>query len=165
MIATGNRSAIWETPVGDGASTGTTAEGLQLLQDPLLNRGTAFTEAERDEILGLFHRVGLTIDHELFDVDCLNKGTAAILQTRDGKQRFVVPRPIGTTHFVNDASDEELAEVLHKHKALCKEKFGGGEGTEAYVDAGDLVRRPSPIAADLAGHRPVQAAQAGQRPR
>ena len=51
------------------------------------------TAEERDEILGLFHRVGLTIDHELFDVDCLNKGTAAILQTRDGKQRFVVPRP------------------------------------------------------------------------
>lgn len=50
MIATGNRSAIWETPVGDGASTGTTAEGLQLLQDPLLNRGTAFTEDERDSL-------------------------------------------------------------------------------------------------------------------
>lgn len=110
------------------------------------------TEAERDEILGLFHRVGLTIDHELFDVDCLNKGTAAILQTRDGKQRFVVPRPIGTTHFVNDASDKELAEVLHKHKALCKEKFGGGVGLEAYVDAGDLGTDPSKLLKQANGH-------------
>jgi 3-dehydroquinate synthase len=98
------------------------------------------TEKERDEILGLFHRVGLSMDHEAFDDECLDLGTKAILQTRDGKQRFVVPRPIGSTHFINDASNEELHEALHKHKALCKEKFEGGQGIEAYVDAGDLVR-------------------------
>lgn len=37
------------------------------------------TEAERDEILGLFVRVGLTVDHELFDEACLEKGTQAIM--------------------------------------------------------------------------------------
>lgn len=37
------------------------------------------TEAERDEILGLFTRVGLSVDHELFDAALLEKATNAIL--------------------------------------------------------------------------------------
>ena len=48
------------------------------------------TATERDEILGLMSRVGLSLDHPLFDEALLVKGTAAILQTRDGSQRFVL---------------------------------------------------------------------------
>ncbi|KZV94288.1 Dehydroquinate synthase-like protein [Exidia glandulosa HHB12029] len=105
------------------------------------------SEAGRDEILGLMRRVGLTLDHELFDEELLDKGTAAILQTRDGMQRFVVPRPIGATHFVNDASREELHSVLRVHKQLVKAKYGGGAGEEAYVDFGDLGTDPAHLLA------------------
>lgn len=100
------------------------------------------TEEQRDEILGLMSRVGLSLDHELFDEDLLEEGTKAILQTRDGKQRFVVPKPIGTPHFINDASMEELNAALKTHKDIVKKFPRQGAGLEAYVDAGDLGQDP-----------------------
>lgn len=103
------------------------------------------TEAQRDEILGLMSRVGLSLDHELFDEELLEAGTEAILQTRDGKQRFVVPKPIGTPHFINDASMEELYTALKQHKMLCQKYPRQGAGIEAYVDAGDLGRDPQEL--------------------
>lgn len=102
-------------------------------------------EAERDEILGLFSRVGLSMDHELFTEELLEYGTEAILQTRDGKQRFVVPKPIGTPYFINDASMEELFSVLKTHKEICKKFPRQGAGIEAYVDAGDLGQDPEEL--------------------
>ncbi|EJD33910.1 Dehydroquinate synthase-like protein [Auricularia subglabra TFB-10046 SS5] len=105
------------------------------------------SEGERDEVLCLMHRVGLSLDHELFDEALIDKGTSAILQTRDGKQRFVVPRPIGTTHFINDASLDELHATLRIHKQIVRDKFDGGVGVEAYVDFGDLGQDPSVFAA------------------
>ena len=102
-------------------------------------------EAERDEILGLMSRVGLSLDHELFDEELLREGTEAILQTRDGQQRFVVPKPIGTPHFINDASEEELFEALRTHKELVKKFPRQGAGLEAYVDAGDLGQSPEEL--------------------
>lgn len=37
------------------------------------------TEEERDEVLDLFHTVGLSVDHDLFDEDLIEEGTDAIL--------------------------------------------------------------------------------------
>ena len=37
------------------------------------------TEAERDEYHSLAHRVGLSLDHELFNEDLIRAGTEAIL--------------------------------------------------------------------------------------
>ena len=37
------------------------------------------TDAERDEYHSLSHRVGLTMDHELFTEDMIAAGTSAIL--------------------------------------------------------------------------------------
>lgn len=99
-------------------------------------------EAERNEIHGLMSRVGLSLDHELFDEGLIVAGNEAILQTRDGKQRYVVPKPIGTPYFVNDASQEEMFKVLKIHKDLCKNYPRNGAGLEAYVDAGDLGQSP-----------------------
>lgn len=87
-------------------------------------------------------RVGLSLDHELFDEALLDAGTEAILQTRDGKQRFVVAKPIGTPHFINDATMEELYSVLKTHKEIVKNYPRQGAGLEAYVDAGDLGQSP-----------------------
>lgn len=90
-------------------------------------------------------RVGLSLDHELFDESLLDAGTEAILQTRDGKQRFVVPKPIGTPHFINDASMEELYSALKTHKEIVKKFPRQGAGLEAYVDAGDLGQSPEEL--------------------
>lgn len=51
-------------------------------------------------------------------------------QTRNGKQRFAIPKPYGQCIFVNDASYEELYKALDVHKALIKEKYGSGDGVE-----------------------------------
>lgn len=77
------------------------------------------------------------MDHPLFDEDILDKGTAAILKTRDGKLRAAVPNPIGTCTFLNDVEAPELNAALRRHKQLMKEYPRNGEGIESYVDASD----------------------------
>ncbi|KAI0825807.1 2-epi-5-epi-valiolone synthase [Irpex lacteus] len=100
------------------------------------------TEAERDEYHSLSHRVGLSMDHELFTEAMIREGTEAILKTRDNKQRFAVPSPYGTCKFINDASFEELFAALQVHKELIRTKYGSGDGKEAYVDYSDLGMDP-----------------------
>ncbi|TCD70755.1 hypothetical protein EIP91_001784 [Steccherinum ochraceum] len=101
------------------------------------------TEKQRDEYHELSHRVGLSMDHEMFTEALVKEGTQAILKTRDNKQRFAVPNPYGTCAFINDASYEELFQVLQMHKQLIKEKYGSGDGKDAYVDSGDLGMDPA----------------------
>merc|ERR1712183_759076 len=92
--------------------------------------------------------VGLSLDHPEFDEQLLKVATAAILKTRDGKQWFAKPKPMGTCTFVNDATEEEMASVLKKHKEIVKTEFSqleDGIGTEAFVDASDLGQDPEEL--------------------
>lgn len=95
------------------------------------------SDAEHTRLLTLFSRAGLSIDHAQFDEDVLERGTAAILKTRDGKLRLAVPNPLGSCTFLNDVSTEEMALVLQKHKQMMKDYPRQGEGLEAYVDGSD----------------------------
>ncbi|KAK7921704.1 hypothetical protein PG985_009726 [Apiospora marii] len=124
---------IPETPLRHGhaisidmAFTATLAKKRGLLSD-----------AEHARLLTLFSRAGLSIDHPLFDDDVVDKGTAAILKTRDGLLRLAVPNPLGSCSFLNDVSVEELQETLRLHKAACKTYPREGAGLEAYVDQSD----------------------------
>ncbi|QSJ18441.1 sedoheptulose 7-phosphate cyclase [Nostoc sp. UHCC 0702] len=90
------------------------------------------TTQERDRILGLMSRIGLALDHPLLDAELLWRATKSISLTRDGLQRAAMPRPIGECFFVNDFTEEELAEVLAEHKELCITYPRGGEGVEMY---------------------------------
>lgn len=103
----------------------------------LANNRKLISDSEHRRILKLFSRAGLSMDHHMFDEDILDKGTAAILKTRDGKLRAAVPNPIGSCTFLNDVSAEELNAALRRHKQLMKEYPRHGEGIEAYVDASD----------------------------
>lgn len=94
-------------------------------------------DEEYHRILNLFSRAGLSIDHHQFDEDILDKGTKAILRTRDGKLRLAVPNPIGNCVFLNDVTQEEMMQALRKHKAAMKLYPRNGDGIEAYVDASD----------------------------
>ena len=103
----------------------------------LANMRGLLSDAEHRRILNLFSRAGLSMDHPQFDEDILDKGTAAILKTRDGKLRAAVPSPLGSCVFLNDVSAEELNAALRKHKKLMQEYPCNGEGLEAFVDASD----------------------------
>lgn len=93
------------------------------------------TSQERDRILGLMSRLGLALDHPLLEIDLLWHATESITQTRDGKQRAAMPRPIGTCFFANDLTREELEETLADHKRICANYPRGGAGVDAYVQS------------------------------
>lgn len=103
----------------------------------LANSRKLISDAEHRRILNLFSRAGLSMDHYQFDEELLEKGTAAILKTRDGKLRAAVPHPIGSCEFLNNVDAEELNAALRRHKELMKEYPRNGEGLEAFVDASD----------------------------
>jgi 3-dehydroquinate synthase len=89
---------------------------------------------ERDRILDLMSRIGLSLDHPLLDEDLLWYATESISLTRDGKQRAAMPRPIGECFFVNDLTREQLNTALAEHKSLCAKYPRGGEGIDAYIE-------------------------------
>jgi len=95
------------------------------------------SDEDHKRILGIFSKVGLSMDHHQFDADLLNKATAAILKTRDGLLRAAVPSPLGNCVFINDVTQEQMVEALNKHKEIMKGYPRNGEGLEAYVDSSD----------------------------
>ncbi|RAM48771.1 MAG: 3-dehydroquinate synthase [Hapalosiphonaceae cyanobacterium JJU2] len=105
------------------------------LSATIAERRGYITVAERDRILGLMNRLGLALDHPLLDSDLLWYATQSITQTRDGKQRAAMPKPIGECFFVNDLTREELHQALMAHKELCATYPRGGDGIEAYISA------------------------------
>jgi len=103
----------------------------------LANMRGILSDEEHKRILNLFSRAGLSMDHHQFDEDILDKGTKAILKTRDGLLRAAVPSPLGKCVFLNDVSMDEMFAALKKHKALMKNYPRNGEGLEAFVDSSD----------------------------
>ncbi|KAI1134486.1 Dehydroquinate synthase-like protein [Hypoxylon sp. FL0543] len=94
-------------------------------------------DKEYHRLLSLFSRAGLSIDHPQFDDEVLDKGTAAIMKTRDGLLRLAVPSPLGSCTFLNDVAPQELQSALKKHKEIVKRYPREGAGIEAYVDSSD----------------------------
>ncbi|PYI33480.1 putative 3-dehydroquinate synthase [Aspergillus indologenus CBS 114.80] len=103
----------------------------------LANIRGLLSDAEHRRLLNLFSRAGLSMDHELFNEEILDKATQAILKTRDGLLRAAVPCPLGSCKFLNDVTNEEMFAALRRHKELMKEYPRQGAGIEAYVDASD----------------------------
>ncbi len=91
------------------------------------------TPDDRDRILGLMSKLGLAIDHPLFDSDLVWYATESITLTRDGLQRAAMPNPIGTCFFVNDMTREELDAALEDHKRICADYPRSGAGIDQYV--------------------------------
>jgi hypothetical protein len=97
------------------------------------------TIEERDRILNLMSRVGLALDHDLFEIELVWKATKSIMLTRDGQQRAAMPHPIGQCVFLNDLSYDELKQNLKEHKELIKTYPRAGEGLDSYVDQSDYM--------------------------
>lgn len=102
------------------------------------------SSTERDRILGLMSRLGLSLDHPSLDIELLWEATQSITLTRDGLLRAAVPSPIGTCTFVNDLTREELAATLEEHKSLCADYLRAGDGIDAYVEPEENFTQPAP---------------------
>ena len=103
----------------------------------LANMRGMLSDEEHRRMLDLFSRSGLSMDHHQFDEDILDKGTKAILKTRDGKLRAAVPSPLGKCVFLNDVSHDDMCAALVRHKQIMKGYPRNGEGIEAFVDSSD----------------------------
>lgn len=97
------------------------------------------TIEERDQVLRLMSRAGLSLDHELFEIELVWKATKSIMLTRDGQQRAAMPNPVGHCTFLNDITYEELKQALVEHKELVKSYPRSGAGVDAYVDQSDYM--------------------------
>ena len=103
------------------------------LSTTLAERRGYISISERDRIFCLMSGLGLALDSPHLTPELLAKATAAILQTRDGKLRAAVPRPIGTCHFVNDLTLEELNQTLTLHREACRIYARGGAGEDMFI--------------------------------
>ena len=92
------------------------------------------TGTDRDRVLGLFSRLGLTMTSPLFTPEVLHQGTQSIVQTRGGLLRAAMPSPIGSCRFVNDLTEGELESALAKHNELCAGYARSGAGEEAFAE-------------------------------
>ena len=97
----------------------------------LAARRGLITEGERDRVLGLMSGLGLSIDSAHLTPDLLERATASILATRDGRLRAAMPDPIGACTFVDDLDAAEMDQALAAHRELCATYPRGGAGLEA----------------------------------
>jgi 3-dehydroquinate synthetase len=89
--------------------------------------------SDRDRIFWLMSRLGLSLDSPLLTSDLLSRATESITETRDGLLRAAVPRPIGTCHFINDLTAEELDHALAQHRRVCRGYPNSGIGEEMFT--------------------------------
>jgi len=89
--------------------------------------------SDRDRVLGLLSRIGLSIDTPQLTADLVSRATESIMQTRDGLLRAALPSPIGTCRFLNDISAAELAHALVVHHDLCSRYPRAGAGEDMFT--------------------------------
>jgi 3-dehydroquinate synthase len=88
---------------------------------------------DRDRILGVMSSLGLALDSEHLTPELLERATASILKTRDGRLRAAIPDPIGRCRFLNDVTTGELADTLTLHKKICLEYPRAGDGLDVFT--------------------------------
>ncbi|MDT8914748.1 sedoheptulose 7-phosphate cyclase [Amycolatopsis sp. PS_44_ISF1] len=105
------------------------------LSTTIAQRRGYISAGERDRILWLLTKLGLSLDSEHLTPELLARATAQIVQTRDGRQRAAVPRPIGHCDFVNDLTEIELTEALSAHRQTCRIYDRDGIGLNPFLAA------------------------------
>nr|WP_269327758.1 sedoheptulose 7-phosphate cyclase [Kineosporia mesophila] len=91
------------------------------------------SESERDRLFWLMSRLGLALDSPELTPQLLRRATEAILQTRNGKLRAAMPRPIGTCFFANDLTGDELEAGLAEHRRTVSRYPRGGQGEDMFT--------------------------------
>jgi demethyl-4-deoxygadusol synthase len=93
--------------------------------------------SERDRIFWLMSRLGLTLTSPYLTPELLTKASESIVQTRNGRLRAALPRPIGSCVFADDVADDELARTLATHEELVAGYPRGGAGEDMFVVPGE----------------------------
>lgn len=91
------------------------------------------SESERDRILWVMSKLGLTLDSPHLTPELLGRATTSIVQTRDGLLRAAVPAPIGRCAFLNDLGPVELDRLLAEHRQVVARYPRAGEGIGAFT--------------------------------
>nr|WP_269810473.1 sedoheptulose 7-phosphate cyclase [Kineosporia rhizophila] len=91
------------------------------------------TESERDRLFWLMSRLGLSMDTPHLTPELLHRATESITQTRNGRLRAAMPRPIGACHFVDDLGGPELERGLARHRQAMPIYPGGGLGEDLFT--------------------------------
>ena len=102
------------------------------LSTTLAERRGYITAAERDRVLEMMSRIGLSLDSDHLTPELLDYATAAIVQTRGGRLRAAVPRPLGSCEYVNDLDDAELLEALEAHRKIVRDLPREGAGVDVF---------------------------------
>lgn len=89
--------------------------------------------SERDRIFWLLSRLGLSLNSPYLTAGLLRLATDSITQTRDGRLRAAVPRPIGACHFISDLTPGELGQALTLHRRACRGYPNDGIGEEMFT--------------------------------
>lgn len=86
-------------------------------------------------LLDIFSRLSLALDHPVFTLDLMKKGTAATIATRDGKLRAPVPTgELGTYEILPQVEDRLLEEAWELHKKIVGAYPRKGMGLEMTID-------------------------------
>ena len=99
----------------------------------LAERRGHISAVERDRILGLFSRLGLSIDSPHLTPELVRSATDSIVATRNGMLRAAVPSPLGTCVFLSDLSGDELVEVLAAHREVAAAYPRAGVGDDPFT--------------------------------
>ena len=97
-----------------------------------LHRGY-IPESERDRLFWLMSRLGLALDSPELTPELLARATEAIVQTRHGRLRAAMPRPLGQCFFVNDLSAQELEDGLGHHREAVTRYPRAGRGLDMFT--------------------------------
>ena len=109
------------------------------LSTTVAERRGYLSAAERDRVFWLMSRLGLSLTSPYLTDEVITKATESILQTRDGRLRAAVPRPIGTCHFVDDLDVAELREMLAAHAQTVLDYPRGGIGEDVFTGTGQAA--------------------------
>ena len=104
------------------------------LSTTIAERRGYISVSERDRIFWLMSRLGLSLDSAHLTPELVRTATEQIVQTRDGRQRAAVPKPIGACVFVNDLTMDELEQALVAHRQVCRSYPRHGQGEQAFLD-------------------------------
>ncbi len=103
------------------------------LSTTIAERRGYISVSDRDRICWLLSRVGLALTSPYLTPELLRRATDSIVQTRDGLLRAAVPRPVGSCHFINDLTADELGRAITAHNEVCRSYPRGGDGEDMFT--------------------------------
>jgi 3-dehydroquinate synthase len=92
------------------------------------------SKTTHERFLGVFSRLGLTLDHPAFTLELLKEATMQTIATRDGKLRAPIPTgELGTYEILQQVEETVLADAWKLHKESVEAYPRKGQGLEMTI--------------------------------